>query len=353
MKRALVCILCIFAPLATTPAQTALFVSSAPIEAEVTVNGTARGATPLLLRDLEPGTYEVTVVKPGHVPATERVELGENETRAVELRPEPSAFVGAFSADETIVGERSYSRQQAVLELPAGTYELSSRGRTLSLQPVYPNEGALSAARIVTIAGGAAAALATIEDVLVTDARSYFTSYMPSPGTIAVWGITVAAGGFWIALEAEKADYVARMEIRAYEGDLTAAEAERVYRSADEFLEAGNLSRALDDYTTIVANGGDSEYVPDALYKAAEIYSVSGDLVLSSQLLELLISDYPAPDVYDRALKSLSDAYVARGRYDDAIARLEMMLFYDPTYSRDDIADEIGEIEELREGDRR
>lgn len=335
-------------PAAACAAST-LFVDSAPIGAEVTINGTAYGTTPLLVRDLEPGAYEVRVIKPGHAAATERVELAEDEVRAVELRPEPDLFVGAFSADETIVDGTVYDRQESTLVLPSGTYGLEADGRRLQLTPVYPNEGALTAARIATIAGGVAAILSTVEDVLVGDADSYFTSYLPSPATITMWTITAGAGGFWVGLAADRRAYEERMVVRPFAEALTPAEAERFFQDGEAALEAGNLSLALTHYTRVVADGGDSEYIPDALYKSGQIYSVSGDTELASRMLERLVAELPAPDVYDRALKSLADAYVALGRYDEAIASLEQMVFYDPLYEPQDIAGEIEEIEQRRD----
>ncbi|HKK51724.1 MAG TPA: tetratricopeptide repeat protein, partial [Myxococcota bacterium] len=112
-------------------------------------------------------------------------------------------------------------------------------------------------------------------------------------------------------------------------------------------LEAGNLSRALTNYARVVADGGDSEYLPQALYKSAQIYSVSGDIDLAARLLELLIRDYPDPDVYDRALRSLADVLVALERYDEAVARLEEMVFYDTLYEPEDIRADIEQIRAL------
>lgn len=332
--------------------ESVLFVTSAPIGAEVTVNGTAYGRTPLLARDLPAGEYEVTAIKPGHVRAATRVTLRDGEASAVTLRPEPNAFVGSFSADETIVDERVYSRQDATLVLPSGTYELAADERTLRLSPIYPQEGALRAARIATVGVGFAAILATVEDLFVTDARSYFTSYLPSPATLTVWTLAAGAGGFWIALAADKRDYEERTVVEPFAGRLTGTESERFYLDGEAALEAGNLSRALTNYARVIADGGDSEYIPRALYKSAQIYSVSGDLDLAARLLELLVRDYPAPDVYDRALRSLADVLVALERYDEAIGRLEEMVFYDPLYEPTDIRADIEEIRRLEEGAR-
>lgn len=336
---------------APLPAGTTLFVTSAPIRAEVTINGTAHGPTPLLVRDIAAGDYEVTVIKPGYRPATERVTVVAKGVHAVRLRPQPDLFVGSFSAEQTVVGNQVYSRQESVFELPSGTYEIAADGNSLRLSPVYPRAGALQAARITTVAAGLAALVATAEDLFVRDGRSFFTSYLPSPATFAVLTVTAGAAGFWIGLAADKRAYEERMAVNRFTGTLTHTEAERRYLESDAALEAGSLSRALGGYSRVVADSGDSEYIPSALYKSAQIYSVSGDLELAARLLEVLVAEFPDVDVYDRALKLLGDLYTSLNRYEEAVDRLERMVFYDDLFDREDILAQIEEITALGEAD--
>ena len=319
--------------------------NSSPINAEVTINGTAAGTTPLVVPDVEPGEYEVRVIKQGFVPAVERLTVEPDEVYVVDLRPEPDVFVGAFSAEQTIVNGESFDRQDATLALPSGTYTLSADQNSLQLDTFFPNQGALQAARIVTIAAGVASVISTAEDVLVRGtATSFFTSSLPSPGTIASWVITLGAGGYWIFLEQERAEYEERMVVQRYDGALTPADAERFYNEGDVALAAGNLGRAIENYTRVVSDGGDSEYLPEALYKTAQIYSISGDVQLAERLFELLIAQYPAPSVYDRALRSLADLARVDGRYERAIAALGRILYVDDSYTREEIKDEIDAI---------
>jgi tetratricopeptide (TPR) repeat protein len=330
-------------------AEPVLYINTAPIRAEVTVNGSARGATPLVLRDLPAGEYEITAAKPGFRSSSTRVVLSDDAVESIEFDLEPAAFVASFSAAETVVGAQTLSRQESTLVLPSGTYELATVDSALRIQPVYPNESALIAARIITLAAGVTAAISTVEDAIVADGRSFFTSYLPSAGSIAAWVTTIGGAGFWIALESEKRSYTDRVNIELYEAGLTAAEAESLYLEGDQALEAGNLGRALGFYTRIVADSRDSEYLPQALYKSAQIYSLGGDVELAAQIWERLLSDYPAVEVYDRALKSLSDMYIRLGRYNDALARLDQITFIDPLFTPEDIEQDRAEIESLQE----
>ena len=320
------------------PGDTALFISSAPIRAEVTLDGTPIGTTPLLVRGIAPGEHQLTLIKPGHLRRTETIEIGPSEAGQFSATLEPNVFVGAFAAAETVVAGTTYSRQDARLVLPAGTYEFSQSGTRLSLNPVYPNESALRGLRVATPVIVIAAVIATVEDLLVQDAaRSYFTSFLPSPATFAAWTAAAASSGFLVALNRDKARYEVETVVRELETALTDAEAERYYLEGDRALAAGNLGTALTNYTRVVVDGGDSEYVPLALYKTARIYSISGEGDLALPLFKLLVRDYPVPETYDRALKSISDIYLSKGLYGDALLSLQEMVFIDDLYDPQDI----------------
>jgi hypothetical protein len=329
----------------------ALFIGSAPIRAEVVLDGTPIGQTPLFVESISAGDHEITLIKPGHLQHIESVTVAPGETVQFSTVLEPSVFVGAFAAPETIVDGQSYSRQDSRLILPAGTYEFSQTGSSLTLNPVYPYESALRSLRVAAPVVAIAAIIATVEDIFVNDSASFFTSRLPSPATFATWTAAAASGGFLIALSQDKKRYEAETVVRRYETPLTDAEAERFYLIGERSLEAGNLETALTNYTRVVVEGGDSEYVPLALYKAARIYTISGETELALPLFELLVRDYPVPDTYDRALKSISDILVTRERYEEAIQALERMVFADDLYDPQTVRSDISTIRSLMSGE--
>ncbi|MFP4377217.1 MAG: PEGA domain-containing protein, partial [Spirochaetales bacterium] len=259
----------IFAMLHAAPI---LFVNTAPLGAEVVVNGVISGTTPLILRDLEAGPVEVSLMKPGYLTASVNVDLEDGGVTVIEPTLEPTSFVAAFSSRTDVAGQQEFAQQAAQLRLPVGDYRIASEDGALAITPVYPRESALRAAKLVTIAAGIAAAISTIEDTLVSDGRSYFTSYLPSPGTIATWVTATGAAGFWIALESDKRRYEERTKIRRFAGKLTPAEVEALYLEADQALSIGDLPRALAGYARVMEGGDDSVYVPPAIYKAGQIY---------------------------------------------------------------------------------
>jgi hypothetical protein len=80
------------APPKTAPGR--LLVRSTPGGATVSVDGVARGTTPLALRDVEIGTRTVTVARRGYIPETRTVQISrERPSRSLEIRltTEPAA----------------------------------------------------------------------------------------------------------------------------------------------------------------------------------------------------------------------------------------------------------------------
>ena len=64
-----------------------LLVRSTPSGANVSVNGIAKGVTPLALRDLDIGTSDVTIARPGFITETRKVQITrERPSRSLEVR---------------------------------------------------------------------------------------------------------------------------------------------------------------------------------------------------------------------------------------------------------------------------
>ncbi|MBI2897057.1 MAG: serine/threonine protein kinase [Deltaproteobacteria bacterium] len=84
-----------------------LVVAARPVaEADVLVDGQARGRTPLKIDGLEPRIYAVTVIAPGYRPSEQAVTLGAGAVELVVGLLEPAAAQGALRVDVTAPGSR-------------------------------------------------------------------------------------------------------------------------------------------------------------------------------------------------------------------------------------------------------
>jgi hypothetical protein len=126
-----------------------LVVRSEPSGALVTIGGRLLGETPIDARDLAPGTYDVRVAHPGHVPRTEQVTLGAAtpvRTLSVTLQrglPPVTSGRGAIDVDSRPRGARVLVDGRfvglaplRVAEIVAGEHEI-----TLELGGYHPATG--------------------------------------------------------------------------------------------------------------------------------------------------------------------------------------------------------------------
>ena len=88
------------APAPVAPAKIGrLLVRSTPSGASVSVNGVARGVTPLALRDLDLGSHSITVAQRGYEPEERRIALTTaRPSRSVEVRLSSAATAGRSGA---------------------------------------------------------------------------------------------------------------------------------------------------------------------------------------------------------------------------------------------------------------
>ncbi|MGE3469666.1 MAG: PEGA domain-containing protein [Vicinamibacterales bacterium] len=128
------------APAGRQAAAGRLLVRSTPAGAEVFVNGTRRGVTPLTLRELAAGTYTVRVTRDGFAPAEQRIAIDRaRPSRTVSLTmararttpaapPPAAAATGTFSFDtrprgaRVLVDGRPVGVTPVTVTVPAGAH---------------------------------------------------------------------------------------------------------------------------------------------------------------------------------------------------------------------------------------
>ncbi len=105
-----------------------VLVRSSPAGAQVTIDGRARGVTPLAVRDLAYGTYTVKVARAGYRPETRRVTVSGRRPAAsltIDLRREatPAATTGEF-VGSIYIDSRPRGARVLVDSRPVGTTPL-------------------------------------------------------------------------------------------------------------------------------------------------------------------------------------------------------------------------------------
>lgn len=319
----------------TAGAGSVLFLNSSPLGAEVVFDGTVVGRTPLLLEEAAPGEHRIELVKLGFLPTSQTVTLEADAVENISIRLEPATYVTQFSGSEVISPDGRFARNDATVNLTAGTYQLSTVGTALKIEPVYPLEGARIATMILTPALALLTAVSAAEDYLSPNTFSL----RPSTSTVTSFALTVASAGFLIGLSADRTRYLQPTAITRYQGRMTATEAERAFQAGEEALSAGNLITAVDNYSQLLTDAPESERLPGALYKTARVYSVAGEDELALPLFRRLVTDYPVAEYYDAALMEIAEIRASAGEYDSARAAIARMVFASPLFTREEVAE--------------
>jgi hypothetical protein len=140
-------------------ARGSLLIRSTPPNAEVLINGVARGRTPLAVRDLPLGSYTIRLTRDGYVDEEKAVRLSPSEpigSMTTTMRVSPVAATNpSKDAGEIVVQSRPAGAQVYVNDRPMGVTPLS-----LPSAPVGPAtvrlelEGYLSWTATVTVNAG-------------------------------------------------------------------------------------------------------------------------------------------------------------------------------------------------------
>jgi outer membrane protein assembly factor BamD (BamD/ComL family) len=156
-----------------------------------------------------------------------------------------------------------------------------------------------------------------------------------SAATLSSYGLTAGLAGFDLMLHLKRSSFRKAYTYSVKPLEESPHVARELYERAEALLAQDRGEEALQLYGQLVREHQDSVYLPQALFKTAEIHLRSGDDTLAILEFQLLASRYPLPDLYDKVQKSLADLYDRQGAYAESLAHLDAMVFADALYSRE------------------
>lgn len=113
------------------PASATLAITSVPIGATVTVEGSYKGLTPLSINLPSGSEHDLRLTLAGHLPASRKIKLNPDENRELSLKLEPqygTLFITATPADATLTID---SKKQ---DQTTGRFRLTTRPHTIELR---------------------------------------------------------------------------------------------------------------------------------------------------------------------------------------------------------------------------
>jgi outer membrane protein assembly factor BamD (BamD/ComL family) len=334
---ALLC--CLLGPVAVLCAQDAapavLFLSSIPINAQVLDNGQPlTQETPMLLRDLPAGRHVFEVRKEEYPTRTVQVVLKPGEVRILNVDLGAGTFQPAFlNEQDLILAGKEEPSAGRIFQLPEGGYRIHRVQGRLQVEPVYPHQGLITGLGVALPLALAFSGVLTMNDLL-NPPRGTIPLSAP---TLSAYGITIGLAGLDLVLLLQRRRYIRKFSY--YNRSIWESEhmARESYERGEQMLALDRREEALRFYGEVVYGYKDSPYLPQALFKTAKIHSLTGEDTLAILELQLIVSRYPLPELYDKARKTLADLYLRQGAFKESLEQLEAMLFADPSYDREEI----------------
>jgi len=312
------------------------FVDTDPMGSRIFLDGKLLSdRTPALLRDLPAGKHELSLRHVGFLAALETFEVEAGAVAKVEVSMAPDSAVLAFPANDQVSDfEGSHPTDGKQFRYPAGTYEVTD-GSSLSLTPVFPDEGLVAVAGwgLVVLFGASLVATAS-------DAYHINTGWFdhPSELTVALWASTLFELPWYGSLMGRKARFLRDTAPTITPLPEKLDRAKTLFSRADESLQAGDLAQAEPLFARVVKEFPESRLAPGAWFRLARIHSVTGRRDLALGEYRVVASTYPQAETYDKARKAMADLYEAAGSPDKAIESLDGMVLADGFFDPADIA---------------
>jgi len=321
--------------------QAILFLTTNPINADVLLDGEPLvEQTPLLLRDLDSGSHELEIRKPGYSTELREVDLIAGEIRNLEIDLASLSFAPVLPEEETVMidGQREEAGE-TLYQFPEGSYSFGREGGSLQIEPLFPQDGWIRGLNLAIPLSVAFSTVLTLHDIFYPKraALQFTEDFSLSPVTLSAYGLTFTLISFDIALYARRNKARKTFSYRTTPHEQALHRANEYYGRAENLLALGQLEEALRFYTRVLEGYRDSPLYPYALFKTARIHFLTGEDSLATIEFNLIADHYPLPDLYDKAHRGLADILLRQGAYQESIDRLRRMVFADPLYSEEEI----------------
>ncbi|MBN1518540.1 MAG: PEGA domain-containing protein [Spirochaetales bacterium] len=310
-----------------------LFVTSEPLGAEVWLDGQKlEGRTPLLVRDLSAGPHVLGFRKDGWYD-TELDLVTPDAAQARALLARRVVDVSFPGQGQVRVAGIPLDDPAGAVSFSAGAIELQPSPDGLDVRPVFPKQSTLDGVRFaLPVVLGLSVVLCAREAAMPRDSLDLI-----SPELVAALAMGAGLMAWDVALEAERARFVAGWDQSSVSSSSALRSMMDDYDAVRAELAGGNLGSSMLRVDEFALRYPDSEQAAKAHFDLGMLLLVFGDTGQAALRFELVLERYPLIELYDRAVKALSDCRMAQGDPLAALELLDLLTFRGPGLSREDI----------------
>ncbi len=314
--------------------ESVLFINTSPLGARILLNGKELpGRTPLLLRDVEAGTYSLATLKEGFPSQSIEFSLSPEGKKAIDIEMPKLFFQQTFPGEDTIlINRRSEGSSSDIFLLEEGDYDVARKADRLEVGVRFPQQSLIDGLNLAIPVSLLLSGVVTAGEILFpTDINQPI-----SPIVLTSHAITLTLIGVDAALHIKKSRYLSSrsFEVKKKQGPYSF---EEYYQRAERYFAAGRMDDALDYYTQALSCNPESPLFPTALYKVAKIHQIRGENTMALSEYSLLVTEYPTVQLYDKAQKSLSDLRLIDNRFEESLNHLRAMVRMDTLYSNEEL----------------
>ena len=334
MNSIIICFLLLFAlSYAGADENTALFINSSPINANIIIDGNAVvQKTPALLTGITAGEHEIKILKDGFDVTDSTVAVIGGTVNISTFTLYNGNYLASFPDEESIILHTDEDKElPSEFRMPDGDYRIEKSEGVLKITPIYPKSG-LVAVTGTLFAGALAANLIAIgEQVRHSSTGDLGVPF--STGVIATGAAATILGVTQFALLVDKLKFFENTRFYKDDPGQNENDAQRLFDNAQNAMSAGRLEAALTGFSSLISSHPDFPGFPEALYRIARLHIISGDTNLAITELKIIITDFPDPDIYDKACQTLALMYFNSGEIEKSVQSAENMVFYDPLFA--------------------
>ncbi|MCD6397897.1 MAG: tetratricopeptide repeat protein [Spirochaetaceae bacterium] len=328
----------LFLSLINLYADSALFLTTTPMGAEIVVDGsTLSQKTPVLLRNLSLAPHKIELSKLGYKSIILDINPGNNEVLILKPQLEYRYIPIIFPTYNNILINEQLNNKDMLL-LKDGSYKFSMAPDELRIIPEYPGQRIINGLNISIPLLAMFSGALTVNEIYNPRASNVTLS----PFTLSSFGLNAALIITDIIL------YIGRNKFyREFTPPVVAIESEypeSLYKTSNGMISAGKFDKALYYLNKIINQFPASDLFPKALYKIAKIKVIQEDTNSALDLFNKIIRDYPLPELYNSSEKSLAEIYSRMGDYQKSLDHLNLILVMETGFSREEIDLEMYKI---------
>ena len=308
------------------------FINSVPLGADVYREGKKIGVTPMVLKSKPEKAFTVLIKKDGFRESSMAIRQHTEISNFYTILT-PDTFSLYFPGQTSVNINHQKFKNQQIENVPSGFYFFKTGPSGVSMKRVNPNRKYLVASLVATGVGLATGIIAHFVGNAAYEAYQtntdpaqvvnlMQTSQMYDAISWTGYGIAGLSGAFSIYFGVDAYVYNKKNKAIHIKSSDNLNKDSLLYNHAMDAISANDFAKAQKLLNQLIGGFPESKFIPVALMRRADIEARNQQWRKAVKDLKLVKNKYPIYEIYELALKALSDDEIKLNEYDDALSNL-------------------------------